>query len=406
MKITISLRKGGAFLLEYSQCDILLFLYMTVILTHNPVPYLKFILWIACIAHTLYQWVKVGINQIAFKNVKTVLLWYGVFFVWVYLSKYWAYVQRPDSDIVSSMVRIFPICICIANRITTRTRLNTYIDIFIVSTTYFAIIYLATSPLSTWGTIDMGGITGQWRNFSGHLCGCAAIMSWIVYQLSKRKKYIFCTVICALCVVLTGSRAALLGLGFMFSVNMMFQKDLVRRSKNLLLLLVLLIVAIYVLFTNDYLYEIYGSRLVAVFSDSVKDGSRDDRVMYQELGIAMFLQKPLLGWGMDNFAYYLHYIGGYSQEVYSHCNYVEILSCYGIIGFVIYYVKYIQSLVIVYRHRYLDVLMKMFLVVLLRFVVFEYATITFSVYSYVYLLTIVFSGINLLCSDTLLKECE
>ena len=168
----------------------------------------------------------------------------------------------------------------------------------------------------------------------------------------------------------------------------------------------LLIVAIYVLFTNDYLYEIYGSRLVAVFSDSVKDGSRDDRVMYQELGIAMFLQKPLLGWGMDNFAYYLHYIGGYSQEVYSHCNYVEILSCYGIIGFVIYYVKYIQSLVIVYRHRYLDVLMKMFLVVLLRFVVFEYATITFSVYSYVYLLTIVFSGINLLCSDTLLKECE
>lgn len=384
---------------KYSQFEIVFFLYITVMLAHYTIPYLKFILFIACIALTLISMLQNGISRVSAKNLLMILGWYGAFYIWVLLSKNWSYVQRPNSDIPSTMIRILIISLCLAYHITSSGKLIKYLDIFVNATTYFIIVFVLSSPVSTWGTINMGGITHQWRNFSGHIAATAMIVAYGLYILLKKKRYIIFVLINIIGTVLTGSRAALIAVGVLFAVYQLLEKDISKRTRNICLGILLLLIAIYILFTNEYLYSMYGSRLEAIFTNSIQDASRDDRAMYKSLGITMFFQRPFLGWGMDNFAYYLKYVTGYSQEVYSHCNYIEMLSCYGIIGFVIYYWIYLKQFVKVLRIRKTGVLTKICFVILIRFLIFEYATITFSVYTYVFLLAIVFCGINVIIND-------
>ena len=384
---------------KYSQFEMVFFLYLAVMLAHYTVPYLKFILFTGCIALTVISILREKISKIAAKNIFMVVAWYGVFSIWVLLSKKWSYIQRPDSDIPSTMVRILLICICLAYHITSSGKVIKYLDIFVNATTYFIIVYILSSPVSTWGLTSMGGITHQWRNFAGHISAVAVIVAYGLYILLKKKRYIGFSVIDIIGTVLTGSRAALIAVGTLIVIYLLLDKDITRKARNICIGIFVLLIAAYILFTNEYLYSIYGSRLEAIFTNSVQDASRDDRAMYKTLGITMFLQKPILGWGMDNFSYYLKYVTGYSQEVYSHCNYVEILSCYGAIGFAVYYFVYLKQFVKLFRFRKDGVLTKIFFVVLARFLIFEYATITFSVYTYVFLLTIVFCGINVIIND-------
>ncbi len=384
---------------KYNQFEMMFFLYMTVMLAHYTVPYLKFILFIGCIALTAISMYRKKISKIAAKNILMVAAWYGVFSIWVVLSKKWSYVQRPDSDIPSTMIRILLISICIAYHITSSGKVIKYLDIFVNATTYFIIVYVLSSPVSTWGSTSMGGITHQWRNFAGHIAAVAVIVAYGLYILLKKKRYIVFSMINVMGTVLTGSRAALIAIGVLIVIYLLLDKNITKKTRNICIGVFVLLIVAYILFTNEYLYSIYGSRLEAIFTSSVKDASRDDRAMYKTLGITMFLQKPILGWGMDNFSYYLKYVTGYSQEVYSHCNYVEILSCYGAIGFVVYYLVYLRQFVKLFHFRKDGVLTKICFVVLARFIIFEYATITFSVYTYVFLLTIIFCGINVIIKD-------
>ena len=49
----------------------------------------------------------------------------------------------------------------------------------------------------------------------------------------------------------------------------------------------------------------------------------------------MIKEKPLFGYGIHGFAYRNYVTNG--TLVFSHDGFLEILSCYGIVGFIIYY---------------------------------------------------------------------
>lgn len=66
-------------------------------------------------------------------------------------------------------------------------------------------------------------------------------------------------------------------------------------------------------------------------SNQVSDWSTYYRVKLIEEGIEFFKQKPILGHGTDCFYLISQY------QAYSHNNYIELLACNGIVGFVAYY---------------------------------------------------------------------
>lgn len=377
-----------------SKIEWLYLLYFIIMLAHSTIPYLKFIVWFIIIAATLKQMILHGIGGVSKKNMKYILLWYGLFFVWVNLSKIWAFAARPDADIVETMIRVLPILISIAYYLDSSSKIYNMLDAIVLSIGYFSVVYLLTSPYSTWGSTEMGGITGQFRNFSSYIAAMSVIISFFLWINSKLKKYLITMLTSGALVIFSGSRGAMFSLAVMIICYAMFEKSLTKRFRYMLIGLCIVVVGVYFLFTNQYLYTMYGSRILSMIGGT--DGSAEDRSYYVEIGFQMFFQKPLLGWGLDNFSYYLRHICGYPYEVYSHCNYAEILSCYGIIGAALYFWPYLGVLFSEWKYKTENLLSKLFVVLLIRFLIFEYSTITYNMLMYVVILTVLICGNNII----------
>lgn len=75
------------------------------------------------------------------------------------------------------------------------------------------------------------------------------------------------------------------------------------------------------------------------------DWSINLRSFFFDTGKAIFKSHPLFGIGINNFAYYVGNYTSYTVERYSHNNYIELLSCMGVIGFSLYYLSYVYIFV-------------------------------------------------------------
>ena len=87
--------------------------------------------------------------------------------------------------------------------------------------------------------------------------------------------------------------------------------------------------------TNESLYAVLGRRLEILFAEDA-GGSVDTRAFMRNYALGMFLQSPVVGYGMNGFAIQMGAIN-YHLQAYSHCNFTELLACYGLVGFLIYY---------------------------------------------------------------------
>lgn len=81
--------------------------------------------------------------------------------------------------------------------------------------------------------------------------------------------------------------------------------------------------------------SVFFERLSRVFlllsGENVKEGSLNERAAMISDAIGFWREKPITGWGTDQFRYISDY------NTYSHNNYVELLSNNGVIGIVLYY---------------------------------------------------------------------
>ena len=89
------------------------------------------------------------------------------------------------------------------------------------------------------------------------------------------------------------------------------------------------------------------------------------RFAYMELGLNLFREHPVFGIGIGNANIYTQMYYGHSH--YLHNNYVELLACGGLVGFLIYYSIWIYLLFIFiryfkYRNKQYDICLVLFLV--------------------------------------------
>lgn len=91
-------------------------------------------------------------------------------------------------------------------------------------------------------------------------------------------------------------------------------------------------------------YDMLGSRIermlqVYLSGELSADNSMNLRSNLRSMAFDAFLQRPIEGWGANAFRQYFNNGG-----VYSHCNYLEILVGFGLIGTIIFISKYILLL--------------------------------------------------------------
>ena len=153
-------------------------------------------------------------------------------------------------------------------------------------------------------------------------------------------------------------------------------------------------IAFIALLKVPYLYQHFGQRLMSVFSSVLGIGVNESvfgessirtRAELVTKAIKAVHEKPILGWGLNNFSAVINN-GGY----YAHNNYLEILVSGGMVGFVIYYCKYLFIGWRMFRgSRFTEnstkAIYKIGLIVFLLYCVLEYWQITYM-FRFIYIL--------------------
>lgn len=143
-------------------------------------------------------------------------------------------------------------------------------------------------------------------------------------------------------------------------------------------------ITFYLIFYNSTLYSIIGSRIQDMIYQmfGVGEGhysrSTADRIGMIRDGVKIFLTSPIYGGGEKYFAFRSTEYGHYG---YSHCNYIEMLCNFGIIGTCLFYVPILNNFRRLFRaRRHIDEngLIKFGLVMLLTHFILALTTVTYG----------------------------
>lgn len=175
-----------------------------------------------------------------------------------------------------------------------------------------------------------------------------AICTIIVIWLLKEKRITIGKTVLILAVLLpaiivSGSKKAifilLFGVAFLL---LLYQKNILRIIGYVALAALALYGAYYLLMNNQVLYSFMGQRVeglvnAIIYGYTSGDRSTRGRIDMIQIAIREWKQNPIIGYGINTFGIYNGISEFGSVNMYSHCNYTELLFGVGIIGTVIYY---------------------------------------------------------------------
>lgn len=144
-------------------------------------------------------------------------------------------------------------------------------------------------------------------------------------------------------VLLTGSRKGMAMLVLIPAVYLLW-RDRRHLRRNLLVLAALLIALAAAVLCIPSLYQVIGVRFVelfrTVFGGAETEGSYLERMSLLRQAWAMFLERPLTGWGLDCYRF-----NGVTRVTYSHNNPLELLVSGGVPALLLFYVPLLMELV-------------------------------------------------------------
>lgn len=217
-------------------------------------------------------------------------------------------------------------------------------------------------------------------NNVGIISALALIFAVYLFIKNDKGKCFSISSVLLLCVFLTGSRKsiALAAAGLFLLIMYMYPT---KKLRKIILSMMGMILGLLLLINIPFLYEIAGSRIVNSIqffvTGETKEASMSTRNWLIEVGMEYFRKRQKTGYGLDNFRIITNY-----NNLYSHNNFVEILFSSGVIGFCIYYSKYIlllikQSTLKLKKTNEYYITAKMLLCLFVIFTVFEYWFVTY-----------------------------
>ena len=233
--------------------------------------------------------------------------------------------------------------------------------------------------------IDNVNAIGQQTAFS--------VIIAIFFGLYENKKIYYLLAIAPLVVALgTGSRKVI-GLLIISTILLFVLKreekiNIIKTAKRLILFVTLVIIFIWLsqLQMFSTIFERFETNIENIKNNGTIYSGTENRALFIKGGIEQFLETPILGIGIDNSSYITMRVAGWAT--YLHNNYLELLACTGIIGFLLYYSVYAYIIItclnnLKYKNKYINIVLTIFLSISIE----EYALVTYSSKStYLYIL--------------------
>ena len=285
-------------------------------------------------------------------TISNIFNWSLVFWGFYFTSCIWAENVNDTLKYVNNAIQIVFIFLILPTIIKDKEDLNKILKLLLISLFYTAIVILIRTPLSQWGIVRIGRCVGLHPNAIGIRMAIGVIISLFFchekFKENNKKgsiKYIIFMIIGIILVLFSGSRKAL-ALTILGVVGFeVFNSTGKKRILKIVSISIIFIILLVLIFNNEQLYSVMGIRIERVVrtliegenvSENDRAGSLIERIFFIRQAIDLFRNNPLIGYGGNNFATWMRNIE-YENPVYSHNNFVELLSTLGIVGFAIYY---------------------------------------------------------------------
>jgi len=338
---------------------------------------------------------RLRVTKTQIRHLLFYIAWFGSFTLLQFLSQTWAYGVREDSRVLITAIRIFAIGFLMFYYVDCKEKALSVFKALIMAYFVMSIVVLVTTPISGWGSEHVfGKAIAQQRNGLGALSAPFTVFSYYLHKQYGMRYGNYLAIYFAVFTLIGGSRSAALQIVIIFLVHLLLnERSLSKRLKNLVVFASIGTVAVILIMSIPFLYNVVWVRIGDAFSTilgiEIADSSSLGRENLKEVATLMFVQRPLLGYGVDGVVCFLREAGNIIGEqvaaVYSHCNYTEIAACYGIVGLIIWYVPLLRTLVSSFKIRRTSIWASCLFASFLSMIIMDYARIPWSTHMGMYL---------------------
>lgn len=307
-----------------------------------------------------YLWVNILISGfialqilIALRNNGRIL-WskvynYSIMFIILcFLSTFYSFAPDASFDRTRRMIIMVALSICVFQYSSTSFK-NLIFSLKSFSWAGFlgAIYLLMNSNLGQ----RLGSLIGD-ANLVGITFSFAASIAIYIFKTEHKVVYLVQIAVISFTVLMTGSRTSmgLLIAAIMGNIYLIaYQKKWKMRYVILITIGVIagLLGFLYALMNVTILYDVLGIRVFSFYqithgqTSVYRETSTQFRALYAKRAFEWFLERPVWGNGINAYpAYNAIFVDG--RFCFSHCEYTEILSGLGILGFIAYFFPYFK----------------------------------------------------------------
>lgn len=339
----------GKFKFSVSVGDILFCISMTFVLGFPNPSVFKALSIIAFFGYTL---VVSALRKIRTKNALQYIGWFS-FFAFCNLSKMWLKNPAAAEEVLPNVLWCLLISIAIVNYISIYklSLMDLSKRILVIILIFFVDIMLNGGYVDGRYTVVIGDYLFNENMFGQTTVGFAAyMMYWL--KKSKRNNVFIGGILLALVILslMSGSRRAFVSLiiYIMLFALCEYPPKSTFRLITKILAGVVFVGGIYVfMMSTGVLRSSIGVRIESLFDffggNDDADGSLKTRVLMLHNATEMFFEKPILGHGLNAFAYVTDF------GTYAHNNYMDMLANVGMVGTALYYIPLILYFAKAYR---------------------------------------------------------
>lgn len=275
-------------------------------------------------------------------------IWYLVFFIICFISS--AFFNNSDPGILFEICVSWVISFCLLQVISNDVQLESLLKVYVLSAIFMALALWYTGQLdflyfSAMNEERLGTeVTGNANIFTALFMYAGVFAAWMMLYDSKRLNrlislLLFC-IIFFLMIVSGGRKTIIAIIGSLVLFIMLKKTKSIRHIVRNLAISIIIVVSIFlIIFHVPFLYDLIGERFEGLFNLFSGQGSEvsgdDTRKQIFDLAFTGWLERPLLGHGIDSFKFYNQAITGHFY--YAHNNFVELLYDLGVTGFLSFY---------------------------------------------------------------------
>lgn len=385
-----------------SQHDIIWFIYFTVMLNFYTFTYVQLAAQLLLLMYTFFQLFQNGgiiLHRVVAKRLLAYVLWYGLFSGWCFLSNLWIIYPAVESpNTLLGVFRIFIMGACIVYDVKDKYSFFKLLKVFIYSGIFFTVLTIVSNPVSDWGNVSFCSFgDGFMRNGVSNICAYLICLTGLFWkQLFSRRIRNLSILIFGITLLLCGSRRAIILVAITSLLFVLFIPDIGKKLKYIIIGFFAVLAVLFMAYNIPTLKSLYVDRILEMFSGTEStDLSTVGRTAYIIIGMDMMSVHPWIGWGTDAFYNYIlknpyAYASNMAlRAVYSHNNYIEIGTSYGIIGLILFYAMHIKTLLQSWKYRKTDLFSKTAVIILVAMMIGDYGAIDFSSHIPMYILIFV-----------------